>query len=179
MVEYRLSEENPRPCSAPTSVHRSCPGTVNLKLIHSWIAQFHLALVFVVFGIRPSHDSGLLLISSVVFSPFTQPPSKQTPVERIHQDHTMSDEPKPEPADSTHINLKVTDGNSEVYFKIKKVTQLKRLMEAFCKRQGRQPNSLRFLYEGQRVEPEDTPESLDMDEGDVIEAHREQVGGSC
>lgn len=90
----------------------------------------------------------------------------------------MSDEPKPEPADSTHINLKVTDGNSEVYFKIKKVTQLKRLMEAFCKRQGRQADSLRFLYDGQRVEPEDTPESLDMDEGDVIEAHREQLGGS-
>lgn len=90
----------------------------------------------------------------------------------------MSEEPKPEPADSTHINLKVTDGNSEVYFKIKKVTQLKRLMEAFCKRQGRAANSLRFLYDGQRVEPDDTPESLDMDEGDVIEAHREQVGGS-
>jgi hypothetical protein len=86
--------------------------------------------------------------------------------------------PKPEAADSQHINLKVSDGNSEVYFKIKKATQLKRLMDAFCKRQGRPASSLRFLYDGQRIEAEDTPESLDMDEGDVIEAHREQVGGA-
>lgn len=90
-----------------------------------------------------------------------------------------TEEPKPEPADSTHINLKVTDGNSEVYFKIKKVTNLKRLMDAFCKRQGRQSSSLKFLYDGHRLEGDETPESLDMEEGDVIEAHREQVGGSC
>lgn len=91
----------------------------------------------------------------------------------------MSEEAKPEATtDATHINLKVTDGNSEVYFKIKRATPLKRLMEAFCKRQGRQPKSLRFLYEGQRIGDDDTPDSLDMEEGDVIEAHREQVGGS-
>ncbi|GMM29426.1 SUMO family protein [Martiniozyma asiatica (nom. inval.)] len=89
----------------------------------------------------------------------------------------MSEEAKPEPSD-THINLKVSDGTAEVFFKIKRSTQLKRLMDAFCKRQGRKPESLRFIYDGQRVQEHDTPETLDMEEGDVIEAHREQVGGS-
>ncbi|TID28721.1 hypothetical protein CANINC_002348 [Pichia inconspicua] len=90
-----------------------------------------------------------------------------------------TEEPKPEPEDGTHMNLKVTDGNSEVYFKIKKGTSLKRLMDAFCKRQGRPLSSLKFLYDGHRLEGDETPEGLDMEEGDVIEAHREQVGGSC
>lgn len=89
----------------------------------------------------------------------------------------MSEEPKQETSDS-HINLKVSDGTSEVFFKIKRGTQLKRLMDAFCKRQGRESNSLRFLYDGQRVNGDDTPDTLDMEEGDMIEAHREQIGGS-
>lgn len=89
----------------------------------------------------------------------------------------MSEEPKSEPKDS-HINLKVTDGSSEVFFKIKRTTPLKRLMEAFCKRQGKSVESLRFLHEGQRLTPDSTPESLDMEDGDLIEAHREQVGGA-
>ncbi|VEU23569.1 DEKNAAC104734 [Brettanomyces naardenensis] len=89
----------------------------------------------------------------------------------------MSEEPKQEQQD-THINLKVTDGSSEVFFKIKRTTPLKRLMDAFCKRQGKSADSLRFLYEGQRLTPDATPDSLDMEDGDLIEAHREQVGGA-
>ncbi|CDK26888.1 unnamed protein product [Kuraishia capsulata CBS 1993] len=88
----------------------------------------------------------------------------------------MSDtETKPDP--DTHLNIKVSDGNSEIFFKIKKTTPLKRLMDAFCKRQGKPPGSLRFLYDGVRVEDTNTPEDLDMEEGDSIEAHREQTGG--
>ncbi|QEU60260.1 Smt3 [Kluyveromyces lactis] len=78
----------------------------------------------------------------------------------------------------THINLKVSDGSSEIFFKIKKTTPLKRLMEAFAKRQGKEIESLRFLYDGVRVLPDQTPEDLDMEDNDIIEAHREQIGGS-
>mgnify|MGYP004706240453 CR=1 FL=1 len=76
-----------------------------------------------------------------------------------------------------HINLKVSDGSSEIYFKIKRSTPMKRLMEAFCKRQGKSLDSLRFLSDGERVSPENTPDDLDLEDGDVIEAHREQIGG--
>lgn len=78
---------------------------------------------------------------------------------------------------SEHINLKVSDGSSEVFFKIKRKTPLKRLMDAFCKRQGKTRESIRFLVDGQRVLDDNTPDDLDLDDNDVIEAHREQIGG--
>ncbi|KAH6678430.1 putative ubiquitin-like protein SMT3 [Halenospora varia] len=48
---------------------------------------------------------------------------------------------KPEGAgQSEHLNIKVTDNNNEVFFKIKRTTALKKLMDAFCERQGKAPN---------------------------------------
>lgn len=45
---------------------------------------------------------------------------------------------KPEDAGpSEHLNIKVTDNNNEVFFKIKRTTQLGKLMNAFCDRQAR------------------------------------------
>nr|QWF36714.1 recoded SUMO-GyrA-CBG fusion construct [Cloning vector pBAD_SUMO-Cys-3.GS-CBD] len=86
-------------------------------------------------------------------------------------------EVKPEVKPETHINLKVSDGSSEIFFKIKKTTPLRRLMEAFAKRQGKEMDSLRFLYDGIRIQADQTPEDLDMEDNDIIEAHREQIGG--
>ena len=56
------------------------------------------------------------------------------------------------------MNIKVTDNNNEVFFKIKRTTQLKKLMDAFCERQGKSIQSCRFLFDGQRVNPTDNPE---------------------
>ena len=64
------------------------------------------------------------------------------------------------PQQSEHLNIKVTDNNNEVFFKIKRSTQLKKLMDAFCERQGRAPQSVRFLFDGQRVQPGDTPDTV-------------------
>ena len=59
-----------------------------------------------------------------------------------------------------HLNIKVTDNNNEVFFKIKRTTALKKLMDAFCERQGKAPSSVRFLFDGQRVQPTDSPETV-------------------
>jgi hypothetical protein len=59
-----------------------------------------------------------------------------------------------------HLNIKVTDNNNEVFFKIKRSTKLEKLMTAFCDRQGKAISSVRFLFEGQRVQPADTPDSV-------------------
>lgn len=59
-----------------------------------------------------------------------------------------------------HLNIKVTDNNNEVFFKIKKTTPLKKLMDAFCERQGRDTKSVRFLFDGTRVRPDDSPDSV-------------------
>jgi small ubiquitin-related modifier len=64
------------------------------------------------------------------------------------------------PANSEHLNIKVTDNNNEVFFKIKRSTKLEKLMTAFCERQGKSLNSVRFLFEGSRVQPADTPDQV-------------------
>jgi small ubiquitin-related modifier len=64
------------------------------------------------------------------------------------------------PQATEHLNIKVTDNNNEVFFKIKRSTKLEKLMTAFCERQGKTPNSVRFLFEGQRVQPTDTPDTV-------------------
>ncbi|KAF5121131.1 Ubiquitin-like protein SMT3 [Metarhizium anisopliae] len=76
-----------------------------------------------------------------------------------------------------HLNIKVTDNNNQMVFKVKRSTKLERLMNAFCDRQGKSPNSVRFLFEGSRVQPTETPDDLEMQDGDTIEVHQEQIGG--
>ena len=67
-----------------------------------------------------------------------------------------ADRPAEEPQRPGHINIKVADNNNEVFFKIKRTTQLKKLMNAFCETQGKATQSCRFLFDGQRVNPPDT-----------------------
>ncbi|KAK9235221.1 ubiquitin-related domain-containing protein [Lipomyces kononenkoae] len=77
-----------------------------------------------------------------------------------------------------HLNIKVTDNNNEVFFRIRKTTALKKLMDTFCERQGKARSSLRFLYDGERINETDTPDALGMQDGDTLEVHQEQIGGA-
>ncbi|XP_064404754.1 small ubiquitin-related modifier 3-like [Halichondria panicea] len=96
----------------------------------------------------------------------------------------MSEDSKPDvkpdvQTESEHINLKVTgqDG-SVVHFKIKRNTPLKKLMQAYCDRQGFQLSTIRFVFDGNSVGPECTPNALEMDDEDTIEVFQQQTGGS-
>ena len=75
------------------------------------------------------------------------------------------------------INLTVVtmDGN-EIYFRCKVTTPLKRLMDAFCNRQGVSRNSVRFWFDGNTINETQTPEQLLMADGDVIDVMVEQRG---
>lgn len=71
-------------------------------------------------------------------------------------------------ASQDHLNIKVTDNQNEVFFKIKRTTRLEKLMNAFCERQGKSFATVRFLFEGQRVQKDDTPDSV-SDENPISE----------
>ncbi|CAI9107424.1 OLC1v1006774C1 [Oldenlandia corymbosa var. corymbosa] len=89
------------------------------------------------------------------------------------------DEKKPmDGASGVHINLKVKgqDGN-EVFFRIKRSTQLRKLMNAYCDRQSVDFNSIAFLFDGRRLRGEQTPDELEMEDGDEIDAMLHQTGG--
>lgn len=73
----------------------------------------------------------------------------------------MSEDPEKKPDASEAINLKVVtqDGN-EIYFKCKMTTALNKLMNAFCQRQGVTMQSVRFLFDGARINPNQTPKEV-------------------
>jgi len=91
----------------------------------------------------------------------------------------MADEEEKKP-DANQLNLKVVtqDGN-EIFFKCKMTTPLQKLMQAFCNRQGVALNSVRFLFDGARLSANQTPQELEMEDGDVIDVMVEQQGGSA
>jgi len=88
-------------------------------------------------------------------------------------------ETKLEEANAT-INIKVVSSSGEeVFFKIKRSTKLSKLQGAYASKVGKDVSSIRFLYDGARIQDDDTPSSLDMDDNDTIDVMVEQVGGSC
>ncbi|CAA2972439.1 small ubiquitin-related modifier 1-like [Olea europaea var. sylvestris] len=90
------------------------------------------------------------------------------------------DEDKKPGDSSSHINVKVKgqDGN-EVFFRIKKGSQLKKLMTTYCDRQSVDLNAIAFLFDGRRLRAEQTPDELEMEDGDEIDAMLHQTGGSA
>eukprot|EP00994_Dinema_validum_P004992 NODE_3085_length_599_cov_864.069091_g2582_i0.p2 GENE.NODE_3085_length_599_cov_864.069091_g2582_i0~~NODE_3085_length_599_cov_864.069091_g2582_i0.p2 ORF type:complete len:103 (-),score=22.76 NODE_3085_length_599_cov_864.069091_g2582_i0:212-520(-) len=85
--------------------------------------------------------------------------------------------PKTE-GDSQQISIKVVNAEgAEVYFKIKRSTPLRKLMDAYCKKQGINRTSVRFHFDGRRIEDEKTAEDYEMEDDDVIDAMVEQTGG--
>ena len=69
------------------------------------------------------------------------------------------------------------DGNI-VQFKIKKHTALKKLMATYCERAGLAQQTIRFSFDGTRINESDSPKSLDMEDGDTIEVFQQQSGGT-
>ncbi|KAG8932391.1 hypothetical protein FRC01_014235 [Tulasnella sp. 417] len=109
----------------------------------------------------------------------THPTFKTTSNElRTMSDNDAAPEPKPELEGNAPISVKVVASTGEeVFFKIKRSTKLTKLQGAYANKVGKDINSIRFLYDGQRIQEDDTPATLGMEEGDAIDVMVEQVGG--
>lgn len=86
-------------------------------------------------------------------------------------------EPKPEGSDE-YIKLKVVgqDG-AEVLFKVKYSTSMEKLKKSYAERIGVEVKVLRFKFDGQTINSDATPKTLEMEDGDSIDVFMEQVGG--
>jgi hypothetical protein len=78
---------------------------------------------------------------------------------------------------STKIHLKViTQDGNVITLKVPFSMPLKKLMRAFCNRNGVSMNAVRFLYDGERIRPESTPWDCAMYSADCIDVMVEQRG---
>ena len=60
-----------------------------------------------------------------------------------------------------YLNLKVkSQDGEEVFFKIKRTTQFRKLMEAYCQRQTVSMNNVRFLFDGEKIIETQTPSEV-------------------
>ena len=80
------------------------------------------------------------------------------------------------PEEKITLKVKLIDG-SEVFFKLKKSTQLRKLMDAYCDRVGVAINSVDFFYGVFRISANHTPDQLNIKDGDEIHAVTKQQGG--
>jgi len=86
-------------------------------------------------------------------------------------------EPSSEKPDVISLTVKSQDGN-ETTFRLKRNNRLGKLIKAYCQANSiSDPKSIRFLFDGTRINDEDTPETLEMENDDRIDVMMEQLGG--
>ena len=79
-----------------------------------------------------------------------------------------------------YIKLKVVDQDAnEIQFRVKMTTAMGKLKKSFSERVGMPIKSLRFFFDGKRINDEETPKSLGMEQDDVIDVYQEQTGGKA
>ena len=77
------------------------------------------------------------------------------------------------------ITIRVKDQTGEeTMFKIKKSTKMSKVFGAYASRKGVEPASLRFLLDGERIGPDETPKMLELEDEDQIDCVLAQVGGA-
>ncbi|KAF7897776.1 uncharacterized protein EAF01_008742 [Botrytis porri] len=108
-------------------------------------------------------------------------PDPQTPI-------PASREHKPQPGASSGadtgkpktVSVTVKDQlGDEITFKIKRNKPMSKIMEAYCQhKEIGDIQSVRFLYDGLRIEKEHTADSLEMDVEARLDVFLEQLGGA-
>merc|ERR1712129_327218 len=90
----------------------------------------------------------------------------------------MGDNAEAAGGETEYIKLKVVGQDSnEIHFRVKQTTQMGKLKKSYSERVGVPITSLRFLFDGRRINDDETPKALEMEQDDVIEVYQEQTGG--
>ena len=72
------------------------------------------------------------------------------------------------------INSSIFPGqdSNEIHFRVKQTTQMGKLKKSYSERVGVPVTSLRFLFDGRRINDDETPKALEMEQDDVIEVYQ-------
>ncbi|KAL1188405.1 putative small ubiquitin-related modifier 7 [Cardamine amara subsp. amara] len=85
---------------------------------------------------------------------------------------------KKPPVPSSHITIKLkSQDDISVYFRIKKDVELHKVMQAYSDKVGQEMSTFRFLFDGVRIKPNQTPNELELEDGDEIDAFVSQTSG--
>ncbi len=80
--------------------------------------------------------------------------------------------------EQTHITLHaMSQSGDSLQFKVRMTTPLQKVMDAYCSRMHVSEESVRFLYDGDRVKGISTPETMNMENNDIIDVVLQQTGG--
>ena len=63
------------------------------------------------------------------------------------------------------------------FLQVKKETKFQKIVEAYAQRKGINGASLRFMIDGERVQPDSTPKMLELEDNDQVDVMLETVGG--
>ncbi|KAL0948414.1 hypothetical protein HGRIS_010995 [Hohenbuehelia grisea] len=77
------------------------------------------------------------------------------------------------------LNLNINYEGNHITVKVKANTPFRKVFEAAEKRLGKDPGTFKFTWDGERLQAEDTPAGLGMEDNDTIDAFLEQLGGGC
>ena len=86
-------------------------------------------------------------------------------------------EEKPKIENIIHVVFKDQAGHDQT-FKVKFTTKFEKLINAYAKSHGKSAETFRYFFDGQRIQKTDSPESLGMEDGDMVDVFLEQLGGS-
>lgn len=79
---------------------------------------------------------------------------------------------------SATITIRVKDqAGDETFFKVKKTTKMSKIFKAYAERKGVNESALRFLLDGERINADETPKILELEDQDQIDCLLQQVGG--
>lgn len=78
---------------------------------------------------------------------------------------------------ATGIQINVRDQTGEeVHFRMKMSTRMEKVFSTYAKRKSVHISALRFLIDGERISPMQSPLDLDLKDGDQIDCMLEQQG---
>lgn len=102
-------------------------------------------------------------------------PAAQLISDESKQPSAVKTEAKPD-QNTMVIKVQSQEGN-ELHFKIKPTTLFSKVVDQYCKCTGTERDAVRFLFDGNRIDPQKTAAEIGLHDGDEVDVMIQQFGG--